>query len=175
MKHLVLITGFISLFICGCIKQNDTTIKGDGVAYADFNGVRGEYAPFASHDKYFPNKLNFAFTREINIDISEDFNFMRINKTLEKQILVSDDITDSLTFAAFYTSSDNQHSVCDNYLLILSDTVNNWLQITEEYNNFKELKGSFSATFIKVRNCSFSYPDTVKIRNGTFHITNVSP
>ena len=55
-----------------------------------------------------------------------------------------------------------------------SDLVNNWLEITKQEDNYKKVWGKFSATYIKEKTGpDAKYPDTLRIRNGSFYVENV--
>lgn len=60
---------------------------------------------------------------------------------------------------------------CDLFDVIEADSLDNWVQITREENNFGEVWGVFQVSLYRVNGCAASiYPDTLRLTNGTFHL-----
>jgi hypothetical protein len=77
------------------------------------------------------------------------------------------------TSASFYTMASDGDVQADTYELVESDSLNNYFNITYQKNNFKEIKGEFSATFVRIELSKYTqFPDldTVRIRDGKFHL-----
>ncbi|MBX3163054.1 MAG: hypothetical protein KF900_01120 [Bacteroidetes bacterium] len=76
------------------------------------------------------------------------------------------------TYAFFHTYWTDGDVFCENFDIPETDTLNNYIQITKQNNNYKEVFGVFSLTLIKTQDCKErQYPDdTMRIRNGYFHL-----
>lgn len=109
------------------------------------------------------------------------FEFIEIcfgNKTMKKQpifdLIVKGDeeFSDSTrAWGGFYTMDDDGDAGCESFAINDKDSVNNWIKITKENNDFGEVWGNFSMSFTKTKNCDNKlYPDAVVIRNGYFHV-----
>jgi hypothetical protein len=74
---------------------------------------------------------------------------------------------------SFFTMTSDGDVLADTYELVESDSLNNFFNITAQKNNFKEIKGEFSATFVRIelsKHTQFPNLDTVRIRDGKFHL-----
>ena len=107
-----------------------------------------------------------------NNNIRTEFIYLTsIPKTLLRQNLYSDFTNNDLASSLYFTNDLEDDVGCDYYHVYEADSLNNWIQITKEVNNYGEIWGEFSVTYLKESGCPDSpYPDTVRIRNGTFHI-----
>ena len=73
--------------------------------------------------------------------------------------------------ASFSTNQDDGDVGCDLFDVIEADSLDNWVQITQEKNNFGEVWGVFQVSLYRVNGCAASiYPDTLRLTNGTFHL-----
>ena len=62
--------------------------------------------------------------------------------------------------------------LCDSYKVIGQDSINNWVKIDKEKNNFNDVRGSFSMHMYKEGGCSSAlYPDTILITDGQFYFS----
>ena len=73
--------------------------------------------------------------------------------------------------SVFYTLQGGDVG-CDYYDVLVSDTINNYIQIKGQNNDYKEIWGNFSMTYIRTESCSPNslWPDTVRLRDGKFHL-----
>ena len=72
--------------------------------------------------------------------------------------------------STFFTLSNDGDVVCHVFHVLEKDSFNNWVRITKYNEKTKEFSGEFSVTYIKTEECAtFSYPDTIRIRNRVFH------
>lgn len=75
------------------------------------------------------------------------------------------------SWAYFNTNDDDGDSVCEWFEVNENDSLNNFVQITKQENDFSELWGNFSVSFNKTSDCKNRfYPNELLIRNGTFHV-----
>ena len=121
-------------------------------------------------DKYKKVEKNLSIPWEI-------FSLQLVDKTINNQrIYMQDSLAYiqpeiSKTYVSYGTVQDDGDVVCDLFDVAEADSVNNWIQITKEKNGYKEIWGMFSVTLYRVEGCATSsYPDTLKIRDGNFHI-----
>ena len=106
-------------------------------------------------------------------DNHENLNFSCIRRNLLRQKVKPHNAAtkfDSLQ-STFYTLQGGDVA-CDYYDVLTSDTENNYIQIEGERNNYKEIWGNFSMTYIRTESCSPNslWPDTVRLREGKFHL-----
>jgi len=73
--------------------------------------------------------------------------------------------------ASFGTSQDDGDVGCDLFKVIESDSLNNWVNIWQEKDDFKEVWGTFQVSLYRVAGCASSpYPDTLRLTDGQFHL-----
>ncbi len=73
-------------------------------------------------------------------------------------------------YGAFGTSQDDGDVACDLYQVLGNDSVNNWVRVIRQENNYSEVWGSFSMHLYRIYTCNVStYPDTLLITNGSFY------
>jgi len=61
--------------------------------------------------------------------------------------------------------------ICDDFRIYEADSVNNWIEITEEEDDFRHIKGRYSMTLTKWITCDESVTDdTLVIREGVFDV-----
>jgi len=108
--------------------------------------------------------------------VSEILSFNKIKPTNVRQTVkawIAGQSTNPNPFhldARFGTSQADGDVSCDMFQILEADSLNNWIQITKEKDNYKEVWGTYSATFIRLEGCASSpYPDTLRMRNGSFH------
>jgi hypothetical protein len=104
------------------------------------------------------------------------FSICLSNNTLIKQKIVKQNsnnpYSDSTsTWASFGTMQDDGDAGCEYFDVNEADTLNNFVQITKQQNNFAEIWGNFSVSFNKISSCASGfYPNTIVIKNGYFHV-----
>jgi hypothetical protein len=75
------------------------------------------------------------------------------------------------TWANMTTAQDDGDVACEIFDVDQNDSTNNFVQMTKEKNNYSEIWGNYSMTFVKTSTCSNAlYPEVVQIRNGYFHV-----
>ena len=74
----------------------------------------------------------------------------------------------------FISMLDDQS--CDRFDLLEADSANNYIRITRQENNYDEIWGEFSATYIRtgVTCNSEEFADTLIFRDGTFHFKGLN-
>lgn len=175
MKKATFISfSLIILFSSACHK--DDYKDKDGTAQCTYNGNIWET------DEVICGYSNTGEKDTISINLKKNNNNVR-----KEQILITN-IPNNLSKQRIYRGIDNRDTLiatylttdieydasCDAYRVYEPDSLNNWVQITKEENNYGEIWGNFSITFIKVDSCEGTpYPDTVRIRDGVFHIWKI--
>jgi hypothetical protein len=168
----------IVIILCaysGCKKDSDTpsigtlTVKVNGIEWTGkvrmvnqerfsivvdkYKSISGVEVPWEILSLSLLNKNNYVqrlYIKDVNVTINPD---------------------SAKTYASFGTMQEDGCVGCDNYQVIETDSVNNWFQITEQRNNYSEIWGKFCVSFYRVLSCSTSiYPDTLKFREGAFHL-----
>ena len=104
----------------------------------------------------------------------DGLNVGNLKNTFSKQRIYQQGwITDTSILrprAYFVTHYDHYDVSCDLYNVFEEDSVNNWIQITEEENDYQKIKGKFSITMYRQYSCAEStMPDTIRIRDGEFY------
>ncbi len=72
----------------------------------------------------------------------------------------------------YRTLQEDGEYPCDQYTLVMSDSVNNHVEITDFDLDKKTFKGTFSGTYVRSTTniCDATKPDTMKFRKGKFNI-----
>jgi hypothetical protein len=97
-------------------------------------------------------------------------------ETLKRQKLETTNYNDPFSatspcWAIFSTMADDGDVGCEEFIVDVSDSLSNFVQITKELNNFQEIWGKYSVTLVKVQGCASGfYSDKLTIRNGYFHV-----
>jgi hypothetical protein len=174
-------------FLLACKKDSNSippenhsvpaTISNNGELSVYINGVKW------SQVVYTKNKNRFSFTAIKYKTVggvsvaSESLTFNLIQKTLSKQTLYAVDsllnINPSIakTCSSFNTLEDDGDVACDNFEVIAQDSVNNYIQITNANTDYSEISGVFNSNYHRTSSChATSYPDTIILTNGKFHI-----
>ncbi len=174
LLSILLFLGF-TLTVVQCKKNK--TLETNGDMSCEYNGTQWEASQVFAWATTRPDTIDRIEINKSNLDkgaLFEEIKIINLRKTLSIQRfqhlwVYSSNNTDSLS--AFYKTIDYD-AFCDGYEIWDADSLNNWVQITQENNDYSEIWGKFSATFIKVFSCSTA-PDTVRIRNANFHIWKV--
>ena len=150
----------------------NTSTEINGVIWAqNIKGVNfDDYGRFAfSAFKYKElDGVNIVFEVLEIKSILKNKNVQRIKAFVSGQQITN---PDSLYLGAtFSTTQDDGDLSCDMFHIMEADSVNNWIKITKEEGNYNEVWGEYSATFLRESGCASSpYPDTLRMRNGSFH------
>ena len=168
MKSIFLI--FISLILFACCKKKENSPYLGEVTFL-MNGVN--YAgtlTVSSNDSTF----TFSLYNKINGINHDNFGFGFVRKTLLKQS--AKNRTTGLGIPDFSTCSygtrqDDGDVVCELFKVYEPDSVTNYIQVTNQDNNFKEVWGVFNVTLYKAESCpEKNSGDTLRCTNGKFHI-----
>lgn len=173
MKRKVLV--LLILVVIGCKKDQivQTSVHSMSV---EINGIS-----WSGETSIAPvEKVNFNVRKDKVIDGVivpwENFSIGYFNKILGKQHIYPYDtnaVFDPVInrTASFTTRQDDGDVLCDYFDVIEADSLDNWVQITREENNFGEVWGVFQVSLYRVNGCAASiYPDTLRLTNGTFHL-----
>ncbi len=77
----------------------------------------------------------------------------------------------AINSTSYTTLQDDGDVVCDIYDLWVADSLNNYVEMADFDIGKKLFEGTFSGTYIRNRAiCDESKPDTLRFREGTFHI-----
>lgn len=187
MKLAKTIPILILFFLLAC-KKDATTVALDTPSGLPSTPNNGELSVYINGVKwsqvvYTKNKNRFSFTAIKYKTVggvsvaSESLTFNLIQKTLSKQTLYAVDSLLNMnpsiakTSSSFNTLDDDGDVACDNFEVIAQDSINNYIQITNANNDYSEISGVFNSNYHRTSSCSAtSYPDTILLTNGTFHI-----
>ncbi len=172
----------IILLFVGCKKENENMFLKNFSGKSDllFNNLKtNRFRVRASSYKDDAKKVSISFLYAINdLYNREAFGFdgVKLDNLNQQKIFLLDRGDVSLPFnpekvmSSFGTLSDDGDVLCHTYDVLEVDSLNNWVKITKYNPQTKDISGEFSVTYIKTRECAtFSYPDTIRIRNGVFH------
>ena len=170
----------ISLFITviSCDKNNKIP---DTWGAFEMNGTHWQ-AQKTSVNKINDTLFGFSLVKgkywaEYDIDTAAlSFNFLRkelgrktvFNRRMEEWITT---LENTPTIASFNLQNNDFGFLSEAFRPLESDSVNNWIEITKQEDNYKKVWGKFSITLIKEgTNQTPNYPDTLRIRNGSFYV-----
>jgi len=70
-----------------------------------------------------------------------------------------------------FNTNEEVDAICEFFEVNEKDSLTNFIQITQEKNNFSEIWGIFRVTYLKTSGCSYPfYPDDLIVENGYFHV-----
>ncbi len=181
MKHLIYFY-LLFLFLVGCKKKllSDEEFakkqNGNNSVYVNLNGQ-----PYVSIIILDSKTATFSFAlRKIKNNNLRGNESSLILQNLKYKLGIqtiyktNNDSTDLIKSTSnFYTSTYDGDVLADVYGIIESDSANNYFNIVEEKNNFSEISGVFSLTFVRTgKGNATQFPDmdTVRLRNGSFHL-----
>lgn len=189
MKYIYIIISCLILLSCKKQKKVSETIVQPNTQFDLINDTTKGIVSATINGNYwhgFPildtgSKFGFTATLFKKSDNTflpwESLSIFKIKKNLLNQIVYK---TDSLLntnpsiakTSGFFSTKQNDGDVsCEYFEIYEKDSLFNSVTITKQVNNYTEVYGNFSLTFIKFYNCNFPhYPDTLKIKNGYFHI-----
>lgn len=81
--------------------------------------------------------------------------------------------TDLVSRVGGFFSSPKYYDVgCEIFEVIESDSINNWVVLDSQSNDFSEVSGRFALHMYKVQGCDADkYADTLRITDGKFHFS----
>jgi len=167
VAYLLVVVGF------GCNKE-DKLPKAE--AKVGFNGEQWEAkACWAYKSDRDVSKLTIRMGFEAHQDYVNGLTLYNLTPTIGRQILKPTNYDSLGLIYATYTSSQEEDVTGDEYKVVESDSLNNWVNITSAKDDFtKDIYGEFSVTMVRKKSFPNSpFPDTVRFRNGTFYISKV--
>ncbi len=178
MKHIAYIA--LALFYITLAPACEKTKTSHSYTENKLNGKAWE-SDNASLKLYENNKIGLVFQKYKKVDgidvVWYTLGIINFEQQLGKQRLYYFDFNDtsntqtSLSYGVYTVSQDDGDVGCDLLLIHEADSVNNWVEITEQENNFMHIKGRYSMTLTKWQTCDASVTaDTVVVREGTFDV-----
>lgn len=169
------------LVMISCVKDETDEIETKGKASAMVNGKLwiGEVNVFNRGDKM---NIIIDHFKEIDGVIVpwEGIGILMVHKKEDsiQRIFKSDSLLATAPWlvthvsGSFSTSQELGHVACDYYEIIEQDSINNWVRIDKQQDNFSEVWGSFEMHVYRTDSCKISeYPDTLMITDGKFHFS----
>ena len=174
----------ISVILCfaGCKKEKLPDGVGMGGMEAELNGEKWEAIINTFNDGL--DSFNFrAFVIEESRSAGKKIEYQKeampfswVQKKIGKVILYdymarrNQDSLRKYPRCSFYTLQEHGEIPCESFRIVDADSVNNYIELTGQKDNFSEVWGNFSVTFYKESTCyKGHYPDTIRFRNGKFH------
>ena len=141
-----------------CAELNGKSWQGETWAYID-NGDKLSIISQVYKQKIRQDRFSITY-----IPISKGRNTLRFPR--------KDSITFNLAGTNYRTLYEDGEYSCDEYTLVMSDSVNNHVEITDFDLDEKTFKGTFSGTYVRSTTniCDATKPDTMKFRKGKFNI-----
>ncbi len=178
IKNIKILFFALMIFVCFSTCKKEGIIYSNGKASAMVNGMlwESEVRVATLYDKF-----DMTLEKYKNIDGNllpwETMGIDYFNKNLQYQNIIASDSIKSFApwdavnaYGSFGTAQDDGDVECDFFVVIESDSTNNWVRIDRESNNYNEVWGSFSMHLYRTNTCNVSiYPDTLLITNGQFH------
>jgi hypothetical protein len=175
----------LALIVLGCKKKKPTDLN----EYASNFNMPNEVC-FSMNGEKYPAIIRFAGERNSKIELyfsKLSSNDLKVEesalyaRSIEKKIgmqrlnKIKFDSTDLLKpVAHFYTtSSDGDDVIADEYYMVEADSLTHFINITEELNNYSEIRGVFSMSLARReinKYTQFPNLDTVRFRNCSFHL-----
>lgn len=179
--HIFLVFCLVSVFSCNKENEPQNEWPSDGKASFKINGiVMNTELRALIRDTNFSIALENYRIVEGSLSPWEALSISEIRKetNLFQRILKRDTIASIYPNKArnvgayFGTPQADGDVTCDSYYVIEQDSVNNWIVIDKQLDNFSEVWGSFSLHLFRTRSCSSSiYLDTLLITDGKFHFS----
>ena len=172
-KSCLTCLAFILVILSACSRD------GQGVAprsyfCAELNGQAWEGVVSASINSM--NELNIG----VNTYADRKKRIARGSLTVEKipiqalkqslKPLKKDSVTLNILGTGYSTLKEDGDVLDGRYALVLSDSANNYIELTEVDLKRKRFKGEFSGTYVKTNNPTGLASDTMRFRNGKFFI-----
>jgi hypothetical protein len=160
-----------------CRKEEDAKL-GTGESDVLLNGQKYQGQTISSSNDQ-NNPTSFAFwvkkTKQLNEDVSFTSEALTITaeKILGKQIIRNCDAfrEPNCNCTAGFTTAIDYDTSGDRFVINENAASENYIEITESANNFKEVWGVYQCEVIRVKKVNgSSFPDTIKFINGNFHL-----
>jgi hypothetical protein len=149
-------------------KPNELCLKMNGEEYVMIINTMG----------FTNDKFGFNFRKSPDNNIQQAISRLgcggiELRKGFQTIYRARYDSTDRFNRRAGFSTSADGDAGGDRYDIIESDSLNNFISITDETNNFSEIRGNFSMTFVRIFKDAISpFPelDTVRFRDCTLHL-----
>lgn len=177
-KYSKILLFSLLIIICFSTCKKEEIVYSNGNASALMNGMLWE-SELRTITRY--DKIDVTMEKYKNVNGNsipwETISIQLIEKTDNKQNIIKSDSIKSYApwnavhaYGSFSTAQDDGDVECDFYRVIESDSINNWVRIDSENNDYNEVWGSFSMRLYRTNTCDASiYPDTLLISGGKFH------
>ncbi|AEV31830.1 hypothetical protein Oweho_0817 [Owenweeksia hongkongensis DSM 17368] len=179
LSYPFVITLLFVLGMISCERDETGDIETQGKASAKINGMDWGAEVNSRHRG---DKVSIIMTHFEEIDGMmvpwEDIGISMIRKKEDsiQRIFMLDSLISTAPWlvttvsGSFSTNQELGHVQCDYYEVIEQDSVNNWVRINQQKNDFKKVWGSFSMHLYRTSSCSSTiYPDTLLITDGQFY------
>ena len=174
-KSCLICVAFILVILSACSRD------GQGVAprnyfCAELNGQswegRVESGLDNNKDEWHLGVVVYADKQQLIRREELSINKIPLNKGRYALNTMRKDSIINLLGSGYGTSKDDGDVACDYYKLLLSDSSNNYIELTEVDIERRRFKGEFSGTYIRttVNTCDVTKSDTMRFRNGKFFI-----
>ncbi|WP_417589825.1 hypothetical protein [Owenweeksia hongkongensis] len=167
--------------LSSCEKKPKTEIPSDGRATFKINGIEMVTELRAG---VRDSKFGFAAEKYRMVEGSlspwETLTISELQKKTDsvQRIFNRDTIASTYPDRArhvggyFGTPQADGDVTCDIFNVIEQDSVNNWVRINKQQDDFKKVWGSFSLHLYRTESCSSTmYPDTLLITDGQFYFS----
>jgi hypothetical protein len=168
MKTIFFLVVSTILFSC-CKKKENTPYKGEVSFLMNGKNYSGTLTA-GGNDSTF----SFSLFNEKN-NINQDnftFDFVRKNsmkQRIDKRVVFN--FVPNFAECSYGTSQDDGDVVCELFNTSKVDSTTNFIQITKQENNYKEVWGDFNVTLYKTESCpEKNSGDTLRCTNGKFHL-----
>lgn len=172
--HIFLVFCLVSVFSCNKENEPQNEWPSDGKGSFKINGsVLSTEVSGQERDGKFLIFLEHYREQYDELWPWETLGIKHLSKKTDSVQRVFNDhpfITD--TVGGSFGTLQSYDVLCDSYIVIEQDSINNWVRIDKQQNDFKEVWGSFSMHMYKEDGCASSlYADTILITDGKFHFS----
>jgi hypothetical protein len=169
MKYFTLVYCFLFLgFLAACQKDGDN-VKPSSYFCAELNGRSWNGQTWA----YLHGDTISFISQLYKHKIRQDWLAITYIPVRKGRIRIyKDTINFTVADTIYRTLYEDGEYPCNNYTLLGSDSINNYIEITDFNMEEKIFKGVFSATYVRdsANACGILNPDTMKFRKGKFNI-----
>lgn len=173
LKYMRYLFFVIILTIVSCKKDQYDPSLHWGTVSGEKNGIHWEAQLYAGVNKPYEQGIDILIEKyNSNGYKREELYIFKIPSKIQKKSLTDTDVRsiDTLASALYGTLQDDGDVGGDSYYLILNDTIEDYIEITQI--NGDEIKGKFQMSFYKdlrYGEADPSTPDTIVFKNGQFH------